>query len=346
MKFLTSFLTIALAMTLPAFPGTASAQVVPQVKTSAGPALTTFGVNTLVAWAGISSESADGQTIHKVGYKYFDGAWQGQQIMPFPAINTTARPALAQAEAQGDGLNHAYLAWTQDDGLIHYSLFNNSSKSFSTEDLTICSSCETRSSPALAGDGTTLYAAWTTSSGSIRYASYTDAAWNVYSEAVPGVSTKVAPTLAAYGKDLYLAWVTKYKTIQVEHATLPLPSTGATWTTLAAPSALTSVAPGLAFIGSALPKVPVRLYIAWNTGSTIDFESWNGSGWSPWTPPLPIPPGPLENFTPAMNFYLTGECPTDGFFKVAYALGGSSAGEVEWTSVNETYYEMPTCPKL
>lgn len=346
MKYSTSFLTLALAGSVAAGSAQASAQVVPQAKTSAGPALTTFGVNTLLGWAGISSETADGQTIHKVGYEYFDGEWQAQQIMPYPNINTIAQPALAEAEAEGDGLNHAYLAWTQDDDLVHYSLFDNTTDTFSTDDLTICSACETTKAPALAGDGTTLYAAWTTSSGTVKYASYTGGVWNVYSAAVPGVSTTVAPALAAHGNELYLAWVTKYNTIQVEEATLPLPSSGATWTTMPAPSALTSVAPALAFIGSVLPKISGNLYVAWNTGSTIDFEFWNGSEWFAWTPPLPIPPGPLENLTPAMNFYATGDCPTVGYFNVAYTLGGSSAGKIEWTPVDETTYEMPTCPKF
>jgi hypothetical protein len=168
----------------------------------------------------------------------------------------------------------------------------------------------------------------------------------VYAVAVPGVSTTVGPTLAAYGNELYLAWVTEYDTIQVEKATLPLPSSGATWTTMPAPAALTSVAPALAFIGSVLPKVTGNLYVAWNTGSTIDFEYWSGSEWVSWTPPFPIPPGPLENFTPAMNFYASGECPTGGYFNVSYTLGGSSAGEMEWTPVDETFYETPTCPKF
>lgn len=352
MKHSTSYLTIALTICLLACSRPASAQVIPQAKTSAAPALTTFGVNTLVAWAGISSVSADGQTVHKVGYKYFyDGAWQTQQTMPYGTppgteINTTAAPALAQAEAEGDGLNHAYMAWRQDDGLVHYAVFDNSSNTFSTTDPSICSSCDTISSPALAGDGTTLYAAWTTSSGTIQYASYTDAAWNIYSVDVPGVSTKVAPALAAYGNDLYLAWVTEYNTIQVEHATLPLSSSGATWTTMPAPAALTSVAPSLAFIGSVLPKVPERLYVAWNTGSAIDFESWNGSEWFSFTPPLPIPPGPLENFTPAMNFFATGTCPTNGYLNVAYTLGGSPAGQIELTTINTSTYEPPLCGKL
>jgi hypothetical protein len=351
MKHSTSYLTIALTICLLACSRPASAQVIPQAKTSAAPALTTFGVNTLVAWAGISSVSADGQTVHKVGYKYFyDGAWQTQQTMPYGTppgteINTTAAPALAQAEAEGDGLNHAYMAWRQDDGLVHYAVFDNSSNTFSTTDPSICSSCDTISSPALAGDGTTLYAAWTTSSGTIQYASYTDAAWNIYSVDVPGVSTKVAPALAAYGNDLYLAWVTEYNTIQVKHATLPLSSSGATWTTLPAPAALTSVAPSLAFIGSAFPKVPESLYVAWNTGSTIDFEYWSGSEWFSFTPSLPIPPGPL--FTPAMNFFATGgACPNNAFFNVAYTLGGSSAGEIEWTTVGESSYESPFCEKF
>jgi hypothetical protein len=347
MKHTSSFLTLALAVAAATGAAPAPAQVVPQAQTSAGPALTTFGENTLLAWSGISSETADGKTIHKVGYKYYyAGAWQPQQIMPYPQINTTTQPAVAEAEAEGDGLNHAYLAWTQDDSLVHFSVFDNSTDTFSTDDSLICSSCETTTAPSLVGDGTTLYAAWTSSTGTVSYASYTDRAWTVYSAEVPGVSTTVAPALAAYGNDLYLAWVTKYNTIQVEEATLPLSSSGATWTTLPAPAALTSVAPALAFIPSVTPKITGNLYVAWNTGSTIDFQFWNGYEWISWTPPIPIPPGPLENLTPAINFYASGDCPVNGYFNLAYTLGGSSAGKIEWTPVDETSYEMPTCLKL
>jgi hypothetical protein len=348
MKHLTSFLTIALAISVQTYPRQASAQqIVPQAKTSYGPAATTFNGNTILAWAGISSETADGQTIHKVGYKYyFDGAWQPQQIMPYPGINTTGQPALATAEAETDGFNHAYLAWRQDDGLVHYSLFDNTSDTFSTADSVLCFSCDTATSPTLVGDGSTLYAAWTTSEKTVRYASYTGGEWTVYSAAVPGVSTTVSPTLAAYGNDLYLAWVTEYNTIQVEQATLPLSSSGATWTTLPAPPALTSVAPALAFIPSVLPKLPGNLYVAWNTGSTIDFAYWNDVEWISWTPPFPIPPGPLEDFTPAMNFYAIGDCPVVGYFNVAYTLGGANAGQIEWAPVGESTYEMPSCLKF
>ncbi len=177
MKHAISTIAIALAISLPASLKPASAQIVSQAKTSASPTLTTFNTQTILAWAGVSSETAaNGETIHKVGYKLYDLAWQPQIILSFPANNTIAAPALATAAAGSDGFNHAYLAWVQDDNLIHYSVWDNATSTFPTPSSTICTGtiCETSSSPALAGGGATLYAAWTTSSGAVQYASLSD----------------------------------------------------------------------------------------------------------------------------------------------------------------------------
>jgi len=249
MKHRISYVAIALAMSLSASAKPALAQIVPQAKTSDGPAVTTFGVNTLMAWAGNSSETQDGQTIHKLGYKLHDlasGTWQGQQIMPYKAINTTAAPALATAEAQGDGINYAYMAWGQGDGLMHYAVWDYSANGFSTTDPAVCDTtlCQTIASPALAGDGSTVYAAWTRPSNLVHYASYSGGAWTVYSAALPNALSTVAPAIAAHGTDLYIAWVAEDASVQVEHTPLPLSSTSV-WTTLPALPSLTAVAPSL-----------------------------------------------------------------------------------------------------
>ena len=345
-----SSLAIALAISLTTCANPASAQVVSQAKTSAGPALTTFGSETILAWSGISSESANGQTIHKVGYKLYDGAWQPQQIMPYTTINTTAAPTLATGEGEGDGFEHPYLAWRQDDGLIHFAIWDNTTQTFSTDDPTVCdgTACETPTSPALAGNDTGIFAAWTTSSGTVQYASRIGAAWTIYSVPVPGVSTKVAPALTSYNNELYLATVTADNTIQVEHTHLPLSSSGGSWTQLNSPAATTTVAPALGqgFIGSVPWKAGTELFMAWNTGSTIDFAWWDGTDWISWPPPLPIPPGPLENYSPALNDYSEGSCAATYSFNVAYTLGGTDASQIEWTPVNEVLYEAPSCPKF
>jgi len=353
MKRAISSIAIALAISLPAFLKLASAQIVSQAKTSAGPALTTFGTETILAWAGVSPYlGTNGEITHKVGYKLYDGAWESQTVLTFLTNNTTAAPALATAAAQGDGFNYAYLAWKQDDNLIHY--VKSTSASFSADtSSTICTgtACETITSPALAGDGATLYAAWTTFSGEVQYASLSGGVWNVYSATVPGVSTQLAPALAVYGSNLYLAWTNKSNQIQVASAPLPLPASGGTWKAIAAPTDPTTAAPatttaapalGIGFIGDVPWKAGTELFIAWNTGSTIDLAYWDGMAWLSF--PGPIPPGPIENFAPAMNYFEeTSGCDSLYFFNVAYTLGGADAGEIESSTVNSATNVLRSC---
>src|ERR1700728_4896484 len=232
---------VGLALAVPA-----PAQVVPQAKTSAGPALTTYGSNTILAWAGVSGQSADGQTVHKVAYKYYeDGAWEPQQFLtPYPAVSTTSAPALATAGTSEEADLSAYMAWRQDDGLVHYTVWDNTSNTFSDAPKIFCSTaaCETTTSPALAGDSTTLYVAWTTESGGIRYATCisdggcTNDDWTIYAAAVPGVNTSVAPALTVLGNHLYLAWVNKSGQIKVESAPLPLAASGVVWSSVPSPA--------------------------------------------------------------------------------------------------------------
>jgi hypothetical protein len=348
MKHAISSIAIALAVSLPAFLEPASAQIVSQAKTSAGPALTTFDSETILAWAGVSSYlGTTGEITHKVGYKLYDGAWGSQTILTFPTNNTTAAPALATAAAQGDGLNYAYLAWKQDDNLIHY-VDSTSPSSFPNASSTICTgtACETITSPALAGAGTTLYAAWTTFSGEVQYASLSGGAWNVYSvPALPtGASTQLAPALAVDGSNLYLAWTNKSNQIQVESAPLPLPASGGNWSSIAPPTATTTAAPalGIGFISDVPWKAGIELFIAWNTGSTIDLAWWGGDGWLSF--PGPIPPGPIENFAPAMNYFEeTSGCDSLYFFNVAYTLAGADASEIESTTVNSATNVLRSC---
>jgi hypothetical protein len=120
MKRKSASLAVALALFAPVLSNPSSAQIVSQAKTSAGPALTSYAGETFLAWAGISGNSVDGKTVHKVGYKINDGAWGAQQIMPYTEINTIAAPALATAATDGSAAQFVYMAWTQDDNLIHY----------------------------------------------------------------------------------------------------------------------------------------------------------------------------------------------------------------------------------
>ncbi len=170
----------------------------------------------------------------------------------------------------------------------------------------------------------------------------------MYPATVSGVSTGHKPTLAVDGSKFYLAWTNKSNQIQVESTPLPLTASGGTWSAIAAPTATTTVAPalGLGFIGDVPWKAGSELFIAWNTGSTIDFAWWDGTDWISWPPPLPIPPGPIENFAPALNYYSEGSCPTTFAFNVAYTLGGTDASQIGWTPVNEVLYEAPFCSKF
>jgi hypothetical protein len=340
-------LALALFALIPSNPS--SAQIVSQAKTSAGPALTSYAGETFLAWAGISSESVDGKTVHKVGYKINDGVWGAQQIMPYTAINTIAAPALATAATDGSAAQYVYMAWTQDDNLIHYAVWDETTHSFSTTDPYICDSaeCESVAAPALAGGTSALYAAWTTASGAIQYATYADGVWTMFPAAVPGVNTKVAPALAVFGEELYLAWVNESNQIQIERAALPLPASGAAWASIPAPASATRVAPALGegFVGSVPWKAGQELFIAWNNGSAIDFDYWDGAAWIPYGGP--IPPGPLENLSPALNFYSTpGICGSTFAFNVGFTLGGDDASEIDWTMVNGVIYTAPSCPKF
>lgn len=322
----------------------ASAQIVPQAKTSAGPALTTWGYNTILAWAGASDHTADGQTIHEIWFEIADPDWETQQLLPFPTINTTAAPALATV-GPPNSLSPAYMAWRQDDGFIHYAVWDYNT--FSTDDPTVCGGtiCETTTSPALAGGSGTLYAAWTTAAGKIQYASYENSSWTVYPAAVPNVSTSIAPALAVFDNTLFLGWVDQTNHVHIQSAPLPLSASGGTWTSQPAPSATTSVAPALG-IGFYGPE-PWRnggtdLFVAWSNGSAIQVAYWAYTFWNPF--PGPTPPGPLANYSPAMNINVEPlECGSTYFFNLAFTLGSSDATEIDWPVINEVTYIPPIC---
>jgi hypothetical protein len=352
LKRTTISLTFALALTALALCNPASAQVVSQAQTSAGPALTTYVDTPILAWAGVSGQSADGQTIHKLAYKINNGAWEAQQFLPYPAINTTAGPALATVgtPVEGDLSETAYMAWRQDDGFIHYAVWDYLTNTFSDDDPSVCDGtiCEAATSPALAGSNTTLYAAWTTAAGKIQYASYEDSSWTVYTADVPNVSTTIAPALAVYDNSLFLAWVDQTNHIHIENAALPLPATGGTWISQPAPSATTSVAPALGigfYVSEPWKTNGYDLFVAWNTGSVIELADWATTAWNPF--PGPVPPGPLVNYSPAMNTYTQPiSCGTNYWYNLAFTLGGSDATEVDWTPVNGATDVPPFCAKL
>ena len=337
MKLAICHIAIAFVIALPI-----SAQVVPQAQTSAGPALTSYAGESILAWAGISSESGDGQVIHKIAYQVYDGAWAGQKfISDYPVNNTIAAPALAFGDYQ------TLLAWAQDDNLVHYANWITTSQSFSAPVGPICTAaiCKTTHAPAMAGNTDSLVAAWTTASGAVQYASYTGSSWTLYTDAVPGVSTKVAPALAIFDNELYLAWVDSDNQVEVEHAALPLSASGASWTSMPTPGVVSSVAPALGggFIDNVPWKAGNELFLAWTNQSEIDFLYWDGTGWLPWGPPYPIPPGPLDDFSPALTYSAGVGCSALYSFNVAATLGGSDAGKIDFTPVNEVLYTSPFC---
>jgi hypothetical protein len=313
------YTAIASAVFLAGFQKLALAQGVLSARTNAGPALTTFNDNeTFLAWA------VESLPPYQVGYTTFKppGVWAPQQLVP--STFTTVAPALAAAG------ENVYLALTGTDDNIYYSVWTGTEFPAAKP---IPLVAQTTASPALAGYGSTLYAAWTTKTGptttGISYATYIGGTWTTQmpvSGASP--SATIGPALAVYEGTLYLAWVTTSDT--VEYATLS--QSGGSWTSpLPVEGAVTSVAPALGV--NLAPGAP-NPSLAWTEGPpyTIKVTAWSGSGWGPTTTlDLAYPP---EGYSPAMNSWEIGAClPGHGCttvyeFYFAYTMGGPDAGEI------------------
>jgi len=283
----------------------ASAGEVPGALTSAAPALTNVGGRIVLAWAGESSSSEK-----KVWYATFNGQWTPE--VEIPGALTTTAPALGVAGKQ------LYLATTPPGtDKIHY--YSTEHLVFEANSAPLCDAAEcahTHASPALLGDGSTLYSAWTTPAGAIGYAMFSHGSWYVFPAPIPQATTRptTGPTLAVYGDRLYVAWVEPSgEVISVTSATLPLSSSS--WSHQKTQiKALTKVAPALGVftvpnstVGSA-SKLTQALYLAWTTPQLIvDFARWDPSAakWKPAPSPISLPSGALTDFNPILDGFTT-----------------------------------------
>jgi hypothetical protein len=306
-----------------------SAGEVSDAISSAGPVLTTFNHTTIMAWAGASSAAAE-----PVRYASFDGDRWSPTAEVRDALTLSA-PALTAAGT------HVYLATTPPNAKDEIHLFVSSGDVFVPAPTPICDGdicAQTTAAPALAGDSTALYAAWTTLQGTIMVGSYLNGAWKIQPAAIPDAVTTPAagPALAVFDNALYVAWVTPSgRSIAVEST--PLPLTGSSWS---APSsavrtpitvqARTNVAPVLGVLTDTLPAVQRSLYLAWAAPLGIDFAYWDGadSQWVPAASPFPLPEGPRTGYTPALNSFtfLNGEQECRLSNNLAYTEGGEGTG--------------------
>jgi hypothetical protein len=239
-------------------------------------------------------------------------------IAKFPGAQTTTAPALGAAGGK------AYLATTPPKSDDRIYVYGGYAQGKPLCDLTMCA--RTRATPALAGDGPTLYAAWTALDGTIRYATLDGDSWSIEPVPVPKALTKptIGPALAFYGKALHLAWVNEYgESVEVESATLPLSS--GSWSAKPKPiSAHTRVAPALGVLTYTANKEVLTL--AWTTTeSTVEFADFDPSTseWSVTKSPFDLPSVAFTVLTPAMGSFTyrssDGECFNSNDF--LYAAG-------------------------
>jgi hypothetical protein len=277
----------------------AAAADVPGALSSEGPALAGFEGRTVVAWAGLA-----GVSDHAVWYTNLDG--NQTQI---PNAQTLFAPALAVA---GQRL---YLAATPpaDDDKIRLYGWDGSAFQTTGEDLCDGLTCaHTRASPALLGDGAMLYAAWSTRTGEIRYASMINGVWSIAPLPIPNATTSstTGPTLALFQNQIFVAWVEPSgDAVSVAVGTLPL--TSSSWSERRKIPAHTHVAPALGVLAVATASNPNEsnaLFVSWTTlQSTINFARWDSSTtqWVPADSPFPLASGPLTSSAPALNGFTT-----------------------------------------
>ncbi len=281
----------------------ASAAEVPDSQSSAGPALAAaVGDRVIIAWAG-----EDGIDAHKVWYSTYVNDTFTPRTEISGALSRSA-PALATVDRV------AYLATTPpdaDDEIYFYLSLASDSGYFDINPAPLCGAdtcAHTRAAPALVGNGSTLYAAWTTPAGKIMYASRTNGAWHISALAVPNAVTSptTGPALAMHQGRLYVAWAeSSGKGVWVASAALPVSS--ASWAQPVLVPAATKVAPALSVfnienpVPGAAASTVNRLYLAWTSDdATVKFVRWESGQWQPAASPVPLPAGPLTGDSPAL----------------------------------------------
>jgi hypothetical protein len=288
-------LGVVLGLVLAVLPSVAAD--IPGASSTEKPALTLFDGDIIAAWSGPAAAGAG------PGYPVFTSKFNGVWSTPVQvrALTTTA-PALAA----GDGT--AYLATTPPDSNDGIAIAVSSGGAFvPTETLCDSTGCaQTAATPALAGDGTTLYAAWTTAEGTIMYAVRSNDVWRIASQPVPHALTfpTAGPALKVFGNALYVAWVTPSgKYIEIESATLPL--SDSSWSATQRVSAETAVAPAFGIYAQLDGDVIAQsLYLVWTTPAknlSFALRSAATGDFLPWNSPFPIPHGSLTTLSPATS---------------------------------------------
>jgi hypothetical protein len=279
-----------------------AADVVPDAFSSKGPALAAFNGRTVVAWAGFAGVSA-----HPVWYSSYDGSWTSPAQIPNAL--TTFAPAV------GVAAQRLYLATTPPaaDDKIRVYVWDGSEFEANGAELCDGETCaHTRAAPSLLGDSTLLYAAWSTPTGAIRYASMIKGVWSIAALPVPNASTSptTGPTLGLFQHRLYVAWVQPSgEAVSVAVATLPL--TSSSWLEQRKIPANTHVAPALGVLTVANapnPTEPNALFLSWTTPeSTLSFARRDNSTaeWMPADSPIPPSSVPLTNLAPALSGFTT-----------------------------------------
>jgi hypothetical protein len=226
-----------------------------------------------------------------------------------------------------------YLATTGTDERIYYYVSQSGTFDDKREPLCDAGTCaHTLAAPALASSGSTLFSAWTTPSGGIRYAELKNGAWTL-GGALPFDSaiTKptAAPSLAVYLGRLFVAWVSPAdNALWVASTALPVTSTS--WSDPPTKiSANTSVAPALGVMLSddSTADAGEVLYVSWiNPNEALKFdrlESLFGL-WVPTASPVPLPEGTLTPYTPALTTCVLGEPVTSAAARSAEDAAKSS----------------------
>ena len=277
------------------------ADEVPDALSGAAPALAMLNGVLVAAWTGDSSTQP-----HKVWYSSFNGSWTPQAVIP-GALSTSA-PALGAAGG------HLYAAATppESNQEIYYYISNGTV--FESNGAALCdaSTCaHTQASPALAGDGATLYAAWTTPAGAVSYGALSNGVWKI--AAIPNAVTNptTGPTMTVYQNRLYVAWAAPSGTA-VTVVSAPLPLSGNSWSAPIRIPVQTEAAPALGVFTFATPTLTEALFLAWTTPNlNIEFARWDSAAaqWVNSPSPVPLPTGPLTSYTPALTSTISS-CPS------------------------------------
>jgi hypothetical protein len=319
MKHYVLSLTSGLLAVLMGYDTARAADVVPDAFTSEGPALAAFNGRTVVAWAG-----STGVSTHPVWYSSHDGSWTSPAQIPNAL--TTSTPAL------GVAAQRLYLATTPPAAEEKIQVYVWDGSEFEANGAELCNGAtcaHTRASPSLLGDGSTLYAAWSTPTGAIRYASMINGVWSIAGLPVPNASASptTGPTLALFQHQLFVAWVEPSgEAVSVAVATLPL--TTNSWLGQRKIPANSHVAPALGVLtvaNASNPTKPNALFVSWTTPeSTLSFARWDNSTaeWMPANSPIPLSSGPLTRLAPALSGFTTVEPNQECYFTNNLAYTG------------------------